>query len=103
MTCTRGCCPTQRDHYRSVGFGASATPYRRPEAMSKVAMENRWQKDMPAYKRLREDGLQPPQIDGCGQLEKHAELAKQVEMGTLADPKKIALGDQISRDHGVIA
>lgn len=56
---------------------------------------------MPAYKRLREDGLQPPRIDGSAILESQAEHHLQVEMGTLADAKKIAQGERMSQDLGV--
>lgn len=102
MTCARGCCPTQRDHYRSVGFGASTTPFRRADTVSKDAMEGRWHADMPAYKRLRDEGLQPQQIDGAATLERHAEHRKQIEMGTLAaSAKQIDLADRISRDVGM--
>jgi hypothetical protein len=45
------------------------------------ATESRWQKDMPAYKRLRADGLQPKQIDGCANIEKKAKESWQVETG----------------------
>lgn len=104
MTCARGCCPTQRDHYRSIAFGASATPFRRADTVSKDAMEDRWHADMPAYKRLKADGIQPQQIDGCAALEAHAEHRKQIEMHTLAgDAKSYDLGERISQDIGVIA
>jgi hypothetical protein len=45
------------------------------------ATEARWQKDMPAYKRLRQDGLQPKTIEGAANLEKKAKEAWQVETG----------------------
>lgn len=45
------------------------------------ATEARWQKDMPAYKRLRQDGLQPKTIDGAANVEKKAKEAWQVETG----------------------
>lgn len=45
------------------------------------ATEKRWQKDMPAYKRLRADGLQPKTIDGAANVEKKAKEAWQVETG----------------------
>jgi hypothetical protein len=38
-----------------------------------------WDKDMPAYKRLRQNGLQPRNIDGAAALEARAETAAQVE------------------------
>jgi len=43
--------------------------------------ERSWQKDMPAYKRLRENGLQPKSIDGAANVEKKAEHSWQVETG----------------------
>jgi hypothetical protein len=36
---------------------------------------------MPAYKRLRQDGLQPKTIEGAANLEKKAKEAWQVETG----------------------
>lgn len=45
------------------------------------ATEARWHKDMPAYKRLRADGLQPKTIEGAANLEKKAKEAWQVETG----------------------
>jgi hypothetical protein len=45
------------------------------------ATEARWHKDMPAYKRLRQDGLQPKTIEGAANLEKKAKEAWQVETG----------------------
>lgn len=104
MTCARGCCPTQRDHYRSVAFGASATPYRRADTVSKDQMEGRWRADMPAYQRLKADGIQPQQIDGCAALESHAEHRKQIEMHTLTGTAaQYNLADRISSDIGVTA
>lgn len=43
------------------------------------ARESRWSKDMPAYKRLVNDGIQPAQIDGCDRLEHHAESRIEIE------------------------
>lgn len=42
-----------------------------------------WEKDMPAYRRLRHDGLQPPRIDDCAALENHAKDQFEIEMGKL--------------------
>lgn len=101
MPCTRGCCETQAEHYRSIAFGASATPGRRAVTVEKDRMEARWHKDMPAYKRLRQDGLQPPAIDGCSTLEAGATHKKQIEMGALIDEKKIRTADTMSADLGL--
>jgi hypothetical protein len=36
---------------------------------------------MPAYKRMRREGLQPKSIDGAAEVEKKAEYKWQVETG----------------------
>lgn len=84
-----------------VSVSATATPGRRSETIATIARDRHWDEDMSAYKRLRNDGLQPPRIDNCKVLERHAEHPKQVEMGKLYDPKQIALGDRLSADIGV--
>lgn len=38
---------------------------------------------MPAYKRLRKNGLQPKAIDGCAELESKATTQQEVEMGRI--------------------
>jgi len=40
---------------------------------------------MPAYKRLRANGLQPKKIDGAAEVEKKAKESWQVETGILPD------------------
>lgn len=84
-----------------VSVSATAMPGRRPSAIGGIARDRHWDEDMAAYKRLRADGLQPPRIDDCKVLERHAEHPKQVEMGKLFDPKKVALGERMSDDLGV--
>lgn len=63
----------------SVGVSAQATPTRRPDVVEIDAREARWQRDMPAYKALRADGLQPRQIDGCAELQATARTEAEVE------------------------
>lgn len=62
-----------------VSFGANAST----TSGAKVAEINQraknWDKDMPAYKRLRRDGLQPKSIDGAAAIEARATSAAQVE------------------------
>lgn len=68
---------------------------------SQSAMEARWEKDMPAYHRLRRNGLQPPHIDGCAQLEGRAGSQMEIEMGHLIDKAilpQITEGMAIARD-----
>lgn len=66
---------------RSVQFN----PTRAPQSL----MERRWQRDMPAYKRLRDNGLQPRAIDGSADLETRASTQQEVEMGTIFQPEEM--------------
>lgn len=88
MACRRGCCPTQGAHYRSITVAASATPTRKVEVSRIDAKERQWDRDMPAYKRLRQDGLQPKSIDGSADFEKRAESKLEVESGTLLNKRQ---------------
>ena len=56
-------------------------PTRRSRSASINATERRWDKDMDAYKRLRNDGLQPRKIDGAAKVEARAKNEFQVESG----------------------
>lgn len=100
MTCPQGCCPTYRDHLLSVQVAASAMPTRKVEANRIAQTENRWDKDMAAYRRLRKDGLQPKGIDGAAKIEGNAELRHEVESGQLLQTRvqrtqvKELLGDR---------
>jgi hypothetical protein len=58
-------------------------------------MEARWERDMPAYARLRRDGLQPKAIDGCGTLEQRAETQAEVEMGHLFTKEQMPIVNDI--------
>jgi hypothetical protein len=70
-----------------VSFPASIMPSRSSGAAHARWVndtEARWHKDMPAYKRLVQDGLQPPKIDGCAELESKARSKVEVESGVLS-------------------
>ena len=74
----------------SVAVAASATPSRSAgaaHAASVNATEARWDRDMPAFKRLREQGLQPQRIDGAADVEARATERHHVEGGL--DPKVV--------------
>jgi hypothetical protein len=62
-----------------VSFGANAST----TSGAKVAEINQraknWDKDMPAYKRLRQNGVQPKSIDGAAALEAKASTVAEVE------------------------
>jgi hypothetical protein len=69
--------------WASVAVAPSATPSRNGggEAVATNAREDRWQRDMPAYKALRAQGIQPRQIDGAHELAAKAHDRMEVEMG----------------------
>lgn len=66
---------------RSIQFNPAPAP--------QTLMERRWQRDMPAYKRLRDSGLQPKAIDGSADLETRASTQIEVEMGHIFRPDEM--------------
>lgn len=83
-TCGHPCdCPSYREHLLSISVAPSAMPSRNPEAVRINAKEAAWQRDMPAYKVLREQGVQPKAIDGAADLAARAETKMEVESGHL--------------------
>ena len=72
---------------RSISIASSATPSRRGAVRDINAKEKRWDSDIPAYRRLRADGVQPRQVDGARELELNANEVHEVE-GTL-NPKDV--------------
>lgn len=65
---------------RSVQFGNTMPP---PERL----IEQQRAKDLPAYKRLRDQGLQPRRTVGCAELETRAESQEEIDVHGLIDPK----------------
>lgn len=64
---------------RSVSISPHAMPTRRDVKFSPTdQLEKNWHKDIPAYKRLVKDGLQPNSVDGAAELEKRADVKEQV-------------------------
>lgn len=64
-----------------VRMGTNSTTTRGARVAEVNHTERNWNKDMPAYKRLRANGLQPKRIDGAAEIEKKAEHSWQVETG----------------------
>lgn len=71
-----------------VSFGSNSTTTRGKAVEQINQRERQWNKDMPAYKRLRQQGLQPRQIDGASILEKHATEKWQIEGAPVAPPQE---------------
>lgn len=65
----------------NIHTGTNSTTTRGNQVSATNRTERNWQVDMPAYKRLRREGLQPRSIDGAAKLEKRAEHKWQVETG----------------------
>jgi len=74
-----------------VSFGANSTTTRGARVAETNRTAKNWDKDMPAYKRLRQNGLQPRGIDGAAALEARSETAAQVE-GRVDVDKLVARG-----------
>lgn len=60
--------------YKSIGFIG-------PKTKRANTKDDQLARDRDAYKRLRNDGLQPSHVKGSDHLEKHASLPVEVEMG----------------------
>ena len=77
MTCARKCCFDQATHYRSLVLGTS---------VAKTWEDTTLSADRDAYKRLKDDGIQPKGLKGAAQLEKHASSAWEIEAGRILPP-----------------
>lgn len=73
---------------RSFMVAPSAMPTRSGAAGEKKAWD-KLEKDMGAYKRLRDDGLQPSGIRDSADLEKTAETRMEVEAGRTVKNKRV--------------
>lgn len=70
----------------TLGFGSNVDPSRNKDKVI-TDRDKRWSKDMPAYKALRAQGLQPPRIDGSAELAARAETRFEVESGKVMPGK----------------
>lgn len=64
-----------------VRMGANTTTSRGAQVAEVNERAKRWDKDMPAYKRLRQQGYQPRSIDGSAEVERKARHDWQVNTG----------------------
>ena len=71
----------------AVGFSAELMPTRSGSSRSAsvIQKERVLDKDLDAYKRLRQDGIQPKTIDGAANVESRATEKWQAESGILPD------------------
>lgn len=68
-------------HLLSINIGAAALPTRKAEVRRTEEKERLLSKDLPAYKRLRDDGLQPRNIDGSADLEGKVTSQFDIDLG----------------------
>lgn len=73
MTCAKGCCPSPREHYRSLRFldTGKGSYHQKDKELAR---------DRDAYKRLRNEGLQPKSVNGAHKLEAIAKTPNDVEL-----------------------
>lgn len=80
-------------------ISATATPNRAGQAMADALERDRVMgKDMEAYKRIRKEGLQPPRIDGCAELEARANYRTEIEMGRRLPPHAVWQGSEMASE-----
>jgi len=65
---------------KTIQFGNVEPPAER-------AIEKRMDKDLPAYQRMRYQGLQPPRTKGAAELEARAHSQIEIDLGKLIEPK----------------
>lgn len=91
---------------RTVAIAPSTMPSRNPRAAQVKATEQRWEDDMPAYRRLRANGIQPRGIDGCAELEAKAADRFEVETGhvfkTREERQKVREGMAQAAELGIV-
>jgi hypothetical protein len=73
-----------------VSFGANESTTRGAQVKAINQREKGWNRDMPAYKRLRDQGLRPRQIDGAALLESSATEKWQIEGTTVPEAKPVS-------------
>tara|TARA_R110000868_G_C10835895_1_gene759697 strand:+ start:141 stop:416 length:276 start_codon:yes stop_codon:yes gene_type:complete len=66
-----------------IRMATNSTTSRGAQVAATNQTERNWKQDLPAYKRLRADGLQPKRIDGAANVERRAQEKWQVETGIL--------------------
>lgn len=74
--------------YRSFRPTPSTTPTRTgaPDVIAANEREKRWSEDLPAYKRLRREGLRPRSTEGAAMMERHANTRVELEHGIDSPP-----------------
>lgn len=72
MTCARGCCPTPKEHFRSVALTGGAL-------VAGNNADRRLLRDMRSYRSMIDQGLEPKCMTGAADLEATARTAAEIE------------------------
>ena len=90
----------------TVGVSAEAMPTRKPRVAEVNAKQAQWDRDMPAYKAMRQQGIQPPSVDGAADLQAQASDKCEIEMGKIIPFKdlrdRVTEGQTASKEMGLI-
>lgn len=88
------CQPCFKAHLRGIQVAPSATPSRNVQVVRMTEREKQWEKDMPAYRSLRDQGYQPKTIDGAADLASRASTGVEIERGAIVGKE---MGERIER------
>lgn len=72
---------------QTISFAPSAMPSRNMEVAAKSEAERQMEKDLPAYARLRSEGMQPKSTVGAAALEAKAMSKVEVETGVIMNKR----------------
>ena len=85
--------------FSSPAIAADALPNKKHGVRAIDATERGWDKDMPAYKRLREQGYQPRHVDGAAMAEAEANHPLEIAMGRpLGKEKDVRRAQEITSE-----
>lgn len=102
MACSRGCCASSAEHYRSIGIASAALPTRRSAVIGGLKKDAELSRDRDAYKRLRDQGLQPEKLHGSRDIETRAETKLEIERSTILTPAQRKTVESLRSDGAAI-
>ena len=91
MACSKPHCTEDALCFRckalTISISAHALETKGKPVVAIDKKEGGWKVDIPAYRRLRKQGLQPKSIDGSARIEARAETKAEVELGKIIEDK----------------
>ena len=77
---------------------ATVNPTSRPETAAQLKGDKKWEADSEAYKRMRQNGVQPRGITNAAKVEKGAETVTELKMGKVMRPRDVRRGVDLSSE-----